>query len=210
MPMSYTTLIAAKTVAGSIRRDLNASQIDPEVIIEEAEALLYSALRVREQRTLATLSLALGDSTEPLPSDFLDPIGRMRDTKNLRYLQVTEGELVERRLFDSGGVLVQGQPMFWAIFDELFQFDMKFAEATTLHLAYYKRPAALSGGSPTNFVTSRYPHLLRQACKVAGHSFMKNWTGHQTELALLGPLIDRANAESDLSYRGADYDTESP
>ena len=28
--------------------------------------------------------------------------------------------------------------------------------------------------------------------------------------ATAGGAIDRANAESDLSYRGADYDTESP
>ena len=85
---------------------------------------------------------------------------------------------------------------------------MKFDEARTLYLVHFKKLTALGSGNLTNFLTSRYPHLLRQACIVRAHAFMKNWTAHNSELPMLATMIERINAELDLSYRGADIDQE--
>ena len=62
MPMSYTTLIAAKTVAGSIRRDLNASQIDPEVINRDDAQML-------EDLVLAACNEALRKSRDMMQQE---------------------------------------------------------------------------------------------------------------------------------------------
>jgi hypothetical protein len=207
---TYTTLVAAKSVAGSIKRQVNYDKIDADVVLENAQTLIYSTLRVREMRALGTLAMSVGDSTKALPSGYLDPIGALRDTKNYWYTQRSEDRLLAARMYDPNGVLQSGQPTFWSVFDELVQFDLKFAEARTLLLPYYKQPDPLSGGNPTNWLTNRYPHLLRQACTVQAHAFMKNWAGYNTELPLLAPLIEKANAEADLSYRGADLDQDLP
>lgn len=204
--MNYTTLTAAKTTAGSIKRHVNYSAIDADVVLEEAQALVYSLLRVREMRSSATLAMSAGDSSKALPTGYLDPIGRLRDTDNARYRHVTPDRLEELRVYDSAGDLESGQPGYWSVYDELVQFDFAFDEARTLRMLYYKSPSLLSGSNETNFLTSRYPHLLRAATSVRAHAFMKNWSSYSTELELLTSLIGTVNGMDDLSYRGADYD----
>jgi hypothetical protein len=207
MAMSYTTLVGAKTLAGSIKRATNYAELDSEVILEQAQTFLYSTLRVREMKSLWNPAMVVGDYYKALPSDWLDPIsGRFSDTSNLYYFSTLETELMMRRCYDSSNVLVSGTPIWWAIFDERIQFDAKFDTARTLNILYFKIPTALSGSNETNFVTTRYPHLLQQACKVQAHAFMKSWNAYNTEFPLLIELISRANVESDLTYRGADYD----
>jgi hypothetical protein len=113
------------------------------------------------------------------------------------------------RRFYTSGVLQSGQPSIFAIFDEKMQFDFKFDTATTLYLPYFKQPALLAATSnETNFLTTRYPHVLRQACIVRAHAFMKNWTAYNTELPILSALIDTVSSRDDLSRSGADIDTE--
>jgi hypothetical protein len=179
---NYNTLVAAKTAAGSIKRQVNYAHIDSEVVLENAQTLLYSMLRVREMRALATLTMSVGDSTKALPGGYLDP----------------------------NGALTSGQPTFWTVLDELIQFDVKFATQKTLYLAYYKQPDLLTAEQGTNWLTNRYPHLLRQSCTVQAHAFMKNWAGYNEELEVLGPMVERVNVEADLSYRGADLDQDTP
>lgn len=209
MAMNYTTLVGAKTVAGSIKNDVSYDKINPDVILTEAQALIYQMLRVREMRALASFSVAVGDSTHALPTGFLDPIGRLRDTSNYRYTQVTEDELVARRVYDSTGTLYSGQPSYWTVLGELIQFDMKFDTVRALVMPYYQSPAVLVGTTnETNFLTTRFPHILRTACKVQAYLFMKDFAASQAELALLSPMIERCNVEADFSYRGADYDQE--
>jgi hypothetical protein len=206
--MTWTILTGAKTVSGSIKRSVNYSQIDADVVLEEAQTLIYSILRVREMRSLWAPTVAIGDSTKALPTGFLDPIGKLRDTENFRYRQVTEDELLGRRIYSSLGVLESGQPSCWTILDEAVTFDLKFDTAKTLNLPYYKSLSLLSVSNTTNFLTNRYPHVLRQACRVQAHAFMKNWAGFNAELPLLTALIEKTNAEADMSYRGGDYDSE--
>lgn len=208
--MNYTTLVGAKTLAGSIKRTVNYAQIDETVVLEDAQTLLYSILRCREMRSLWSPTVSVGDSSKALPALFMEPIGPyITDTANLRYKHVLETALMQSRIYDGSGVLVSGTPCVWTILDETVLFDCKFDTARTLSLPYYKQPALLASSSnETNWLTVRYPHLLRQACKVSAHAFMKNWSARDAELSVLATLIERTNAESDLAYSGTDYDTE--
>lgn len=211
MAMSFTTLTGSKTTAGSIARWVNYSEIDAEDILIEAQALIFQALRVREMRSVWSPTIAIGDSSKALPAGFMDPIGRhIRDNKNMQFPFIHEQELIDRRVYDADGDLMSGLPSVVAIFDEALQFDMKFDEARTLSLLYYKKPADLASDNLTNWLTTRYPHLLRQACIVSAYASMREWNAHNAEVQKLSAFIDRANVEADLGYRGADLGSEVP
>lgn len=110
----------------------------------------------------------------------------------------------------SGNQLIQGSPVAWSIWDELLQFDQAFDTATQFRLLCFKSPRPLSTQNPTNFLTARYPLLLRKACQAAAADFMEETEEYNKAVSALGQLIQATNAESDLMYRGADLDTETP
>lgn len=207
MAMSYSTLIAAKTTAGSIKRWVNYSELDAEQIVLEAQALLYQTLRVREMRyEFSDLSLADGDSYKALPTGFLDPIALKDITNNIDLRLVPEPDLIRSRVYETA-VLIDGTPQRYAIFGEKLQFEYTYESAATLKLVGFKTPDVLATSTnETNFLTSRYPHLLRVACITQAYDFMSNMAKYQSNLTLLSALIEKTNAESDLSYRGAEFE----
>src|SRR3984893_10670747 len=75
--MTYTSLVGDKNTAGSIARWVNYSKLDADQILQEAQALLYSMLRVREMRAHFNFNMAQGGDRIALPTGFLDPIGRI-------------------------------------------------------------------------------------------------------------------------------------
>jgi hypothetical protein len=193
-------LIADKATAGSIRSWINHSLLDVVQIVEEAEALLAQTLRVREMRASVTLALGVGESLKALPAGFLDPIS-LRDVTNQITLRLrAEADLENLRRYDNA-VLASGMPANYAIFDEALQFDLQYDAAASLRLVHYRRWTPLAVAN-TNFLTDRYPHLLRTACLAQAYAFRNNDTRAQLELQKLAPLIAKTNAESDLSYRG--------
>lgn len=110
----------------------------------------------------------------------------------------------------SGNILIAHSPSVWSIFDEAIQFDSAFDTATQARLLYFRAPPLLSATNPTNFLTNRYPRLIREATNAAAASFMKDDNEEQKAMSKLGALIDATNAESDLMYRGAEFTTETP
>lgn len=78
--MTYTNLVGLKGTAGSIANWVNYSKIQDvaDVILEEAQALLYSMLRVREMQTTFSFRLGAGNVFSALPTRFQDPIGDLR------------------------------------------------------------------------------------------------------------------------------------
>lgn len=106
--------------------------------------------------------------------------------------------------------LIAGSPSCWAIWDECLQFDQAFDTATQFRLMCYRAPLALSTTNQTNFLTNRYPLILRKACQAAAADFMKDDNEYTKATNALGSLIQATNAESDLMYRGAEIDTETP
>jgi hypothetical protein len=104
--------------------------------------------------------------------------------------------------------LVQGMPMYWGVWDETIFFDVAFSQQENCNLQFFKSLPLLAATNPTNFLTNRYPHLLRKACTAQAWDFLRNDTEYQKDVAALTALVEQANAEADLLYRGATFDTE--
>ena len=202
--MDYPTLIASKSTPGSIAAWVNYSKLDAVTIVAEAQAEIFSRLRCREMRTLDTsITTAAGGLNYALPANFLDPIDPLIDNQGNVYVHKTEGEILRRRSFDGSGNVVQGVPEFWSIFDEMIQFETAFDTAGwTLQLLCFKSPAPLSSSNTTNFLTNRYPHLLRRACMMQAADFQEDGEEYQKHLIKLEAVIETINAENDLHYRG--------
>jgi len=200
MPMSYTTLVSGKTTPGSVHNFCNYLKVPVEVVLEEAQAIIYSLLRVREMKTAAVITLTAAASSVALPTGYLEPIA-MRDREGwdtIPHNFVEETTLLRRRIY-TDDVLETGTPMLVSVFDEAFQFDCKAEEERKYDLVYYKQPTLLSTTNTTNFLTNRYPNILRKGCQAGAASFKQDDVqDYAALLAELTGLIDRANAESDM------------
>ncbi|MBV8755411.1 MAG: hypothetical protein JO328_21365 [Hyphomicrobiales bacterium] len=293
--MSYASLVGDKNTAGSIARWVNYSKLDADQILQEAQSLLYSMLRIREMRAHFNFDLAQGADRVALPAGFLDPIGKISMLGTGAKIEQRYPNFIQRRrtytettgslganpfttangsnlvtvnlanhglsqgstffttgaaafngvtivgIFDvvaiadtndfviditplgvtpsasgaGGGSaatyiadnLVQGTPLYWGVWDETIFFDVAFAAQTNCNLQYFKSLPILSTANPTNFLTNRYPHLLRKACTAQAWDFMRNSDEYQKDVAALAALVEQVNAESDLLYRGAAFET---
>lgn len=300
MAMTYTTLTGGKTQAGSIIGWVNYTKLSTDVvtILDEAQALLYGLLRVREMRTRYRFSLAVGDAYVAVPARFLDPIGRIRLTsfntqarhkdesfvKDARTYSETSGSLgtspfttvsgsnsvtvtlpshgfvVESSFYTTGAsafngatiagtfsitsitdannfvidisglgttpsgsgagggaavtyvcdLLASGVPVWFGIWDERVQFDVACFQQTLAELMYFQSLPLLSPSNLTNFLTNRYPHLLRRACVTMAADYMKDSGEYQKNLSQLTALVEAVNVENDMAMRGMELDTETP
>lgn len=295
MTMTWTSLVAPKGTAGSIMNWVNYSKLDIETVVAEAQSLLFSMLRVREMRTTWLFGLAVGESERPLPSRFLDPIGRLRDiTNGIPMSHVIETDIEEGRCYDNltgtldaspftttsgsslvvvaetahtltqgstittagasavGGLtlngtypvvsisdannfvidaddlatssatgggaavtyaanrLVSGWATRWSIYDEKLKLDSALDTAAQFKLLYFRSPLPLSATNLSNWLTDRYPTLMREACMAMAANYMKDNTEYQKHLGALQALIGAAAAADDLTYRGAEFGTETP
>lgn len=296
MAMSYTSLVASKGTSGSLANWVNYTKLDTPAVLEEAQSLLFSLLRVREMRTEWTFGLAAGQSDIALPARFLDPIGRLFDIKNgLPLKHKIETEIVGWRAYDTSGEgmfdpdpffttldsslvtvseiahgltqastvtildadpvggldlngtwpvasitdddnyvidveteanateggggaaatfttnkLIEGSPTKWGIFDEKLKLDCALETAAQYKLLYYRSPKPLSSSVQTNWLTQRYPKLLRVACMAAAADYMKDGTEYQKHLTALTALVGSTAAENDLHLRGAEFGTDTP
>lgn len=110
----------------------------------------------------------------------------------------------------TANMLNKATPSTWAIFDEAIQFDNASDTAIQCRMLYFRNPPLLSTTNQTNFITNRYPRLLREATNAAAASFMKDDDEEQKALTKLAALIEATNIESDLIYRGSDIRAETP
>jgi hypothetical protein len=298
MAMTYTSLSAAKGVAGSLKNWVSYSLLDVTTIIDEAQALVYSALRCREMLTSMQFTMSVGGASFALPARFLDPIGRMRFTgfnlpvrhkdssfvetnRNYTELSGTLGtnpfttvsgsnvvtvnltghgfsqdsiintsgatifngviingtfqvtSIVDANNFtiditvlgttpSAGGAgggsavayiidnLVQGMPVCWGIWDEAIHFDTAFTQVSLGRLQYYQSLPLLSVTNQSNFLTNRYPQLMRRACVAAAADFMKDDQEYQKDFTALQGIVQQINIENDMGMRGMELDTETP
>lgn len=199
MAYNWTTLTAAKTTLGSIANWVNRTDLPTDNILLEAEAKIYERLRVREMQVITTLTVAADENSVSLPSDFLDPIEWRPYGWSQPILFVTEGTLEAHR--DDSGALFEGTPSRWSIVGETAYVDVSCSEAFSGKLMYYKRPAALSASNETNFLTIRYPSLVRTACLAAAYEHMKDMQNAATYLQMLEGKIGEAMMTNDLYRR---------
>lgn len=297
MAMTYTTLTAGKSTAGSIANWVNYARLDIASILDEAQALIYQLLRVREMEAVRAFSVAAGQCSVALPSDFLDPNGPLRAPSHMLELDSTTKSIVESQrmyeeiaggtfaadpfatavnsrnvtatllnhnltggslitianadpvggltlngsfpiislnstsafVFDAqayatatvaagGGLapsysaskLIEGFPSVWAIYDERIQFDVAFEETMRFRLPCYVQPPLLSASNATNFLTNRYPNVLRKACMAAAADFNEDTEEYNKQKADMIGLISTIAAQDDLRFRGSDIMTDTP
>lgn len=107
-------------------------------------------------------------------------------------------------------VLQQGSPLRWTIWNEQIQFDFAFNEKMAITLTYYQSLPLLSSSNQTNFLTNRYPQLLRTACVASAADFMKDTEEYNKGVQRLTALVQNTNVENDMHWRSMELDTETP
>ncbi len=208
--MNYATLTGPKSQVGSIANWVNYSDaiLPLADILTEAQAAIYKSLRVREMVVSdAVLTLAQGALNAPLPADFLDPIN-VRDLFNIPMKARNLSNVKNSRSLDSTGAWVQGYPRRFAFTGTTIEFDcaVDASSAGTYRMDYYGSPAVLSAGNTTNFLTNRYPRLLRYACMAAAADFLNDaarfdrWTQ-----AMLAEIME-IEANDELARRGSEVE----
>lgn len=218
---SYTTLIGAKSVAGSILNWTNVTRVDPATCLAFAEASLIGgmpipgtdrsmALRVREMLVTSAIALAQNASTAPLPTRFLDPVGLRDDTNNGYLTNLPQIQMLGHRSYDENGDLYTGTPEYFSIYNELINFEVAAEAATDYTILFFQRPAPLSGSNETNFLTDRYPQMLFWCACAYAFDFDGDRQKYADYMGRVIGLLKAANAESDLTLRGAMFGNEVP
>jgi len=201
MAFDYGTLTGPKSTQGSIRSWVNYELIDVEGALLDAQAYIYGALRTREMRSVASVTLAEGANSAPLPPGFLEPI-RMTDPDGMRVDPKDEADMLGLRTDESA------VPCYFGIWDELLQFDTKAPEDLTLQLLHHRRLPNLGRQNQTNFLTTRYPNMLRVACLMHAADGIQDDEQYARWKQRTDELIAKANVEADLAARGRDYSVE--
>ena len=207
MPMTYTILTGAKSVAGSIASWVNNSSFPASTVLEEAEAWIYGRLRVREMLTAldGTMVTGAAGATIPLPDDFeaMSWLG-YRGQWTGRIAPLPPDELQDLRQFDAsnGYVLAPGQPFRYSLRGTVVEFPRAPDQPYTYRQVHYARPAPLSSSNETNWLTRRAPRLVRQACCAFASEFMKAEGEKLYWLNLAQAAIDELNATSDGEMGG--------
>lgn len=106
--------------------------------------------------------------------------------------------------------LVSGFPQFFGIWNETIYFDQAFNQQTSGLLQYYRSLPLLSASNTNNFLTNRYPQLLRRACVAMAADFMKDSEEYQKDVAALSAMVQQINVENDGQMRGIELEAENP
>tara|TARA_R110000822_G_scaffold92983_5_gene214271 strand:+ start:1084 stop:1704 length:621 start_codon:yes stop_codon:yes gene_type:complete len=197
---TYTILTGTKATEGSIKFWGNHVSIPADQVLSEAEAFIYSRLRAREMIATAEISVAADASTFPLPTGFIEPIKLLPDGWG-EPMPFTHENLLGR-IRNTDGTLETGEPSEWTIANEQGEFDSQLTDALEATMWYYKTPTALSVSNETNFLTTRYPTLVRYACTAFAYDHRKRRTDASEMRMLAMNEINEANSEADRGRRG--------
>ncbi len=202
MAYNYTMLVANKTTAGSIANWVNRSDLPTDAILFEAQAWLYQRLRVREMQEIATLTFTAGDDSAALPDGYLDPVSFTPHGWGDPMLFVSPESW--RPFRDETGALETASPTQWSVVGETTAYVDVLPETDFAgKLIFYKQPAALAvTTNETNWLTRRYPSLLRYACMARAYEHMKDAQSAATYLQLAMASIAEAAITNDMARRG--------
>lgn len=199
MSITYQQLIGNKKTDGSIRNWLNDDRIPATTILAEAEAYIYQRLLTREMlATDTTTSVAVAQETAPLPADYQNPF----------FFMITgaEKQIVRRRLldevigmfeYDGSGNRTRARPTWYATDESNIVFNRVTDKAYTYIHKYYRRLPALAPGNQTNFLTTKYPRLLRMVYMMYGSEWKKDTQGRLHYASLAEKELDEANKHAD-------------
>lgn len=227
--MDYASLIGPKTTPGSIANYANYGLVPATEVLIDAQALIYQRLRVREMRFgPLPLPLSVGAIHAPLPAGFLDPISihdsfflpvHMKDPESLlrlRFVIAQTGDFAfpdfDPQDFLTTAAWQQGVPRSASIFGEQIQFDVAANVPMVYWMIYYGTPPPLGPGNTvpattnTNFLTNRYPHILRAGVLAAAADFRKDDADYQRSMQRLTGLIQDAKTQDDLVNRSIEIE----
>lgn len=77
-------------------------------------------------------------------------------------------------------------------------FNAKAQEAMVYSWLYYASPAPLGGANETNFLTDKFPTLLRKACLYIAAEFERIWEDRDRYLADAERELKRATRKNNL------------
>ena len=106
--------------------------------------------------------------------------------------------------------LIAGTASEWSILNDKLQFNCALEESAQFKMFYFRSPLPLSATNLTNWLTVRYPKVLRVACMCASADFMKDDTEYNKHLTALSALVGSIAAENDLMFRGSEFGTDTP
>lgn len=198
--MSYTGLTADKDTEGSIKYFVRHSIVPSASILESAQGLIYSLLRVREMKVLATGTIAQTAYTLPVPINFMEPVTFWLAGSTKNRVRILDEDHFETRVArDVNDVPYSGTPSECTCDATKFYFNASADINYLYRLWYMARPALLAAGTnETNFLTTRYPHLLDAACKYYAYVHREQMDLANQWIETAKGAIDQANGEYDL------------
>lgn len=200
MAINWTTLTGPKSVSGSVANYVNRSDLPINDILTEAEALIYQDLRTDDMLVRTNITLLEGDASAALPADYLS----LKTFRPYNYdgpmFYVPPDRLVEA--LDRNGNHSSGTPSAFSVMGKTMRFDVAADRDMSGVLFYYARPAPLSASNETNFLTEKFPSLLRYAMLYFAYEHMKDQALGQEYMAKYAGQLRSARAVDDLNKMG--------
>ena len=204
--MGYSTLIGDRTTSGSIKNAVNWDRIDPVAILDEAEKWIYSKLRTYDMMVVESVAIAADATSVSTPTGYLDPI-QFAIPGVVNRLKHWDLQRFQTRLgWDSDAVLPVGPPTIFTRAGASILLNTKADQAYTGKLAFYKSPTPLSVDNEENWLTERYPSLLRRATTMFAAEARKEYDLYDRSELRAMQAIDEIKKESDLNMRGMELD----
>lgn len=204
--MDYTTLVADETTQGSIKYWINYSRIDATGILSEAQAWIYQRIRLLQMIAEDDVSIASGASTASKPTGYLDPV-HLAIPGYIHSVPYRDPETFRAALgWDTSAELPEGTPTFWSDINDQMQFNTKADQAYTAKFVFFKQPDDLASDNLTNFLTNRYPTLLRRVCIMFAAEARKEYDLMDRHEARALRSIEEIKIENDLGMRGMELD----
>lgn len=200
MAIDFPTLTGAKATAGSLKSWVNHDTIPTDDILAEAEAWIYQRILTKEMQTRASGTITVGGDGFALPARFVAPL-KLSIHDGIEELLYQHEQLFRMNL-DEAGDLTEGTPTRWTIADDAVQFDTMADEEFDYTLYYWQALPPLSVSNPTNFLTTRYPTLLRRVCMMFAYEFLKDWTAFDKQAVLAERALRDVLVSDDMRRRG--------
>jgi hypothetical protein len=198
--VQYSDLVAEKNTLESIRGWINHDFVPSEACVSDAEAFIYERLRVREMKSVAIGSIPLNASSFAIPAGFISPLRLSlfsSDGLKARLKSLPDHDFEDLIQYGTDGLLPQAMPCYYATDDANVLFDCRVDRDLTYRFNHYRRLPSLSPSNQSNFLTSKYPDLLRWTCLYFAHSFrgdeVRSAAAYQSAIDAIRSANERAD-----------------
>lgn len=212
--MDYTILVADKTVEGSIKNWINWNIAPATTILTQAQAMVYSRLRVKEMlRYKQDGEILLNASSMTMPSDYIAIKKWKRIGTNSGRIWVLDPDhWMNKRQRNDDGTMVAGTPQYAMIQGGsdpanpiTAHFDVKADQDYDWEMIYYGRPTPLGVSNTQNFLTDRYEWLLRSACLYQGYLYKGELDMAAPHEKAMNEWFERAEIERDMERQSEEF-----